>query len=389
MAKIQRELKKPKEKVVRFQPESKQQAKVSDPAYNIPYQNYYIDSFKLSIDANLLTSINIPENYILTDADTGAVLQEFKKNSLQLIYKNTSLWIGISRKQLNGMTYDKLMILFSSKVADNRYFYGIQKQNIIDVLMFLKDAGYINFTDISFIFKNLFTKDVDIKIDFRFNKEERERILEYNKILYDRFQFEKNECHLYKAIDNLGIQAFNRGRSTMAKPFVKFYDKLAELKKQNMPFYLTLPKEIQQELNTSFVYRLEYTMKDKKFFTKFGLSNRLEDVLEVRQSKWQEVGQTLLNTLFQYKAKKIRDNMKLNYIEKILSIQLFEDIQKRNISVHEARIKYVDIQPTKQQKYKAGLLFDKIYTSMTTNDAKETRNKYEFIHRFDKIFKLI
>ena len=359
---------------------------LKEKSIQIPYGRYCIDSFKLSIDVDKLDSVDIPENFILVSEDTGEEISHFKKNSIHLDYKNSSIYIGLFRRILKGIHYDKLMILFSSKVAGEYYFDGILKHHIIDVLEYIKTNGYIKYTNVSTIFKNLYTSDCDMKCDFKFNKSERENIAEYNKELSARFQFEKNELHKYDNQKMLGIQTFNRDRSTLAKPFLKFYDKTKEILNKHPEFFATLPESIRDEVINNFIYRFEYTMKNKKFFDKFGLSNRIEDVLEVSNDKWREIGKTFLQTLFQYKVKRVYDKSKFNYIESILALAMQENIHKHKYSVEHLRRMYTAVQDNRKTKYKASILFDRIYQNVIDNKAVELSNKYESIQALDKIF---
>jgi hypothetical protein len=50
---------------------------------------------------------------------------------------------------------------------------------------------------------------------------------------------------------------------------------------------------------------------------------------------------------------------------------------------------YTSVQKSKQQKWKASLLFDKVYNSITTGEARDIHCEYENIERFDKIFGIV
>jgi hypothetical protein len=357
----------------------------------IPFGKYRTDSFKLSIDTDKLRSITIPENFTIIDSDTGEELEQFKRNSFKVPYLNTHIYLSKFRSNLPKQTiqYERLVILFSSKVCGDSYFDGIQKHNVIDVLNFLKEKQYIDFTDVLEVYKNLYTKDHDIKVDFKFTHSEREKIAKFNLDLSHMFQFDKENCKVYKSQKELGIVAFHRDRTTLAKPFLKFYDKAKELNRKHPELLLSLPDSIRDEVLSNFIYRFEYTLKTKAFFTKFGLSNRLEEVFEVADSKWQEIGKTLLNTLFQVKIKKIRDTSKLSYSERILALYFFEDIQKNNLSPMAVKSKYTSIQKTKDQKYKAGLLFDKMYQYIAEDKNNDIMNDHESIKHYYTVFGFI
>ncbi len=353
---------------------------------SIPSGEYCIDSFKLSIDKHHFLATNIPENFTLIESDSGAIISEFKKNSISVKYGDTTVYIGLFKHILKKVCYEKVLILFSSKVCGSEYFGGIKKHHVIEVLEFLKEANYIDFKDVNSIYREIRAKDLDIKMDTVFDKKIREKASGWQKELKERFQYEKNEIHTYNSDKNFGLQAFGRDRSTLSKPFVKFYDKTKELLNKHQDFFKTLPKAIQNQVRTKFIYRYEFTMKDKRFFDKFGISNLLQDILEVPNTKWREIGVSLLNANFQAKIKKIRDTTKLKPIERILALQFHIDIHENKLSPMQIRTKYVSPQKGKLAKNRAGKLWEKIYQYESQDHSKEVANSYKDITYFDNIF---
>lgn len=360
--------------------------------YSIPFGKYCIDSFKLLIDTEHFKSVNVPENFIELSSDTGEQIREFKRKSIQIAYNNTTIYVGVFRKILRQKTIDKVAILFSSKVAGDNYFNGITKGDVLQVLQHIKNCGYFDFDDIETIYKNLYSKDVDVKVDFRFDLSDRDKINDYNRQLQDRFIHNKEHLHRYTGTNKLGIQTFNRDRTSKTKPFIKFYDKTSELKTKHQDFLSSLPDDIKMEISDNFIYRYEYTLKDKEFMANFGIINRLEDTLEVVQDKWREIGKTLLNANFQVKMN-IRKNIgKLTPTEKILALMFFELYQKHNVSLMDIQTMFTSGQTEKKAKYLSKKLFEKIYSHVSFDNAKEVEQlaeKYETIKKFDVIFGLV
>jgi len=122
----------------------------------IPIGDYCIDSFKLSIDKHFFKSTNIPEHFTLIESSTGAIISEFKKNSLAVKYGDTTVYIGLIKHTLKKVCYEKVIILFSSKVCGAEYFGGIKKQHVIQVLEFLKKSNYIDFSDVNGTIESVF-----------------------------------------------------------------------------------------------------------------------------------------------------------------------------------------------------------------------------------------
>jgi hypothetical protein len=362
----------------------------------LPYGKYCIDSFKLLIDKEHFKAINIPENFIEISADTGEQIREFKRKSIQIPFNNTTIYLGAFRKVLRSKSIDKLAILFSSKVAGNDYFHGITKPYVLDVIQHIKDAGYIDFDNIETIYKNLYSKDVDVKVDFKFSSGDREKINSYNKELEHRFVFPKEHIFRFGGKDGysergLGIETFKRDRSTLARPFLKFYDKTTEIRAKHNDFLLSLPDDIKKEISESLIYRYEYTLRDKEFMAKFGVINRLEDVLEVAQDKWREIGKTLLNANFQAKMINKRDLGKLTPTEKVLALMFFELFQKHNVSLAEIQTMFTSVQESKKSKYRAKILFEKIYGKVSLDNAREVEElseRYKNIREMDMLFGL-
>jgi len=358
----------------------------------IPYGKYCIDSFKLLIDTEHFKSVNIPENFIELSADTGEQIRAFKRKSIQIAYKNTTIYVGVFRKILRQKTIDKVAILFSSKVAGDNYFNGITKSDVISVIEHIKNCGYFDFDDIQAIYKNLYSKDVDVKVDFKFELSDRGKINDYNKELQNRFIHDKEHLHRYSGLNKLGIQTFNRDRTSKSKPFIKFYDKTSELKTKHQDFLSSLPDDIKMEISDNFIYRYEYTLKDKEFMANFGVINRLEDVLDVVQDKWRDIGKTLLNANFQVRMNVIKNTGKLNPTEKILALMFFELYQKHNVSLMNIQTMFTSCQNNKLAKHRAKNLFEKIYGKVSlenTAEIEQLSERYETVKRFDVIFGMI
>jgi len=216
-------------------------------------------------------------------------------------------------------------------------------------------------------------------------------VKEYNKALRERFNGVTENFHLFDSKkQGFGIQTYERDKSTITKPFLKFYDKSKELTGKSYEFFNTLSAYIQSEVQDNFIYRYEFTLKDKRSFDKFGINNRLEDVHEVLESKWREIGKAFFNTNFRTKVKKPRDLSKLRGVEKTLALYFTEDI-KRGLTVTQIKDKYILPQKDKKQRYRMSLLFERIYyfSAVDNENTKEIRHTYELVNKWDKFFGLI
>jgi len=333
----------------------------------IPFGKYCIDSAKFYIDKDIFSSVNIPENFVLTDADTGEIIDDFKKNSLSVPYKNHKIYISNVVKYLKNNKsenfIEKVMFYFPAKVSDD-YFGGITKQVIYDVIEFIKRKGYWDFTNIDKVFKAIYVKDLDVKMDRKYKRLDLVELKEWNKTLAERFNGDAEDFHSFDSKkQGFGISTFDRSKATITKPFLKFYDKSKEVKK-DMDFFNSLSPLVQEDLIQSLVYRFEFTMKEKSFFDKHGLSNRLEDIFEVQQDKWNEVGRAFLRYCFEVTLKPPRDVSKLRPIEKILML-LTLDLHEEGWTTTDIRSRFVDTQLDKKQKQRMRVLFNRIWYSAT------------------------
>jgi len=355
----------------------------------IPYNKYCIDSAKYYVDTELFTQINIPSNFILIDSDTGEQLNNFKRSSLEIPYKNHKIYIATVKKQLKQTCINKILIYYSSKIAGNQYFNGNTKELYIEVLEYIKSLGYLSFELAENIFNGTYVKDLDMKMDMKLRIKDKNEITEYNKQLKDRFNGNASDIAVFNNnARGFGLMANNRATATITKPFLKFYDKSLELITKNADFTNTLSEYIRNEIDFNFIYRYEFTMKNKSFFTKFGLTNKLSELLLVSNEKWIEIGKYFLNANFQVIIKKPRDTSKLRPMEKVLCTYFMQDINN-GMNITEIKNKYVTSQSDRKSRYRMGEVFERVYYYCTVGNVKEITDKYEIVTKWDKYFGII
>ncbi len=365
----------------------------------INYWNYHIDSGRFYIDKDKLKSVTLPEHQTLIESDTGNIIDEFKKTSIAIPYKDHKITISNMIKVLpNGNTIEKVLIYLSAKVCKN-YFQGITKQDYFDVLDYLKSIGYIDFDSAYQVFRNTYCpKDIDFCMDMRFSKEERIEIREWNIHLKDDLFNGTNQedCVVFpkkgssSSRNGFGIQTYERDFSSPSKPFIKFYDKSLEIKLEKNKLLLdSLHPAIRNEINDCFIYRYEITFKDSKFFEKYGLSNRFEDLLAVPQIKWNEIGNAFMKMNFE-PILRPRDYSKLGPIEKILALYFEENLQEGK-SLNDIKAKYVRQEDTKQERLRMKKLFEKVHykvTNQRNDESSQLMSSYKRMLKYNKIFNL-
>lgn len=357
---------------------------------------YLVDTAKFIIDKDLFAEVNIPNRFILSNADTGEVLSELKKSSFQIAYKgdyiylaNVSKTLGNNRQQ--KIFIEKVFLWFSPKVFGEKYFGGITKEGMIEVLEFLRESGYLIFDDVKKIFKGIYVKDLDIKIDRLLKPTDRDKIDEYYKGLKERFNGSSDDWHYFNnKKQGFGIGMWERSKSKWSKPYSKFYDKNAELKSQkNNDFYNSLSQEARDEISKYFIWRYEFTMKDNEWFKKHNISNRFEDILYVSQSKWNEIGLWFLKQAFD-KQKRFIDKTKMSLDERT-KMGLILWLHRLGQSKGAIRSYLLQLAKDKQEKYRQGKRFDRYWTMATTPNqySADMYARMENISKWDRYIGLI
>lgn len=363
----------------------------------IPFNKYFIDSSKFYIDYDLLLKVNIPNEFLLVDKIEGNVIDDFKRNCLNLPYKDHKIYLAIEEKytqnrwkpELAHKLWKKVMFYFPAKINPLGYFSGITKQMVIEVLTHIKSLGYIDFENIESIYDQIELKDLDIKRDMQFNWSDKEKIVKYNNSLSDRFNGYPSE---FKSFNNkangLGIQTYNRNNSTIKKPFLKFYSKSDEiLKKANEDLFNSMSLEVQEICKSYLIYRYEFTIKKINFFNHFSISNKLKDVLEISQDKWKEIAKYYLNTNFQIEIKTPLDVSKLKNIEIIMCLMIYDLIQLGR-SIKEIELMFLNDTLHREQRKRNKKLFERCYyyASVPNEQTRELLEKYNTIKALDEFF---
>jgi len=356
---------------------------------SIPYQKYFIDSGKFYIDASVFSAVKVPRNFTLVDSDTGEAISNFKKNSLEIPYKDHKVYIALVKKQLKQITIDKVLIYFAAKVAGKDYFSGIQKHHFIEVLEHIRSIGYLEFKNAAEIYDQVFVKDLDIKMDFCFDNQAKDEIRKYNHRLKELFQGSPDQFHLFDSLkQGFGVSTHERDRASITRPFIKFYDKRQEMIDKNRELYDSFPDHLRDEIRDNLIYRYEFTLRDRTFFKKFEISNRLVDLHLINQDEWREIGRALMNMNFQVRVRKPKDMSALRPVEKLICLWFKEDLE-RGLTALQIRDKFVTIQKGKMQRSRMAQLYDRIVYHVAQDHAKEIRDDYEMIQKYHKLFGLV
>jgi hypothetical protein len=349
-------------------------------------RGFCIDSFKLIVDQDIFTKVDIPHNFKVFDTDTGEITEEFKKNSIPVEYKNSRIYIAAYTKVLRGIEYSKLCLLFSSKPCSD-YFSGIRENDIKNVLNFFKKTGKLDFDDVNTVYEEFRFKDLDIKQDLIFPFGSGDKIKEVNKRLKNYFVHNPERCNIARA--NIGLQANHRDNSSFTKPFIKFYDKQAELRKKHPDFYNSLDLDIRRDLSNTFVYRYEFTIKDKTYCDGLGITDKISDLMyliENNQKKIQEIALYMYNANFGVpKMKPCKQGLSPSEMK---DLYMFHRLHELGVSIDEIRDMYTRPYTTSKHRDRGIQQFNKIYAFATSvnDENKRIRDDVELMAQFFSYF---
>jgi len=362
----------------------------------IPYGKFCIDSSKFLIDKDLFTEVNIPDRFTLVNADTGEVLKEWKANSFEIAYKSHKIYIANVRKVLgnkhqNKMIVDKVLIYFTAKVFGEKYFEGITEAGMSEVLEFLKSEGYLIFDDIKKIIEGIHCKDLDIKIDLKRGNKERKQVDNWFKDLRGRFQGQPEDIKHFKYDEanpkkknGFGLQVWSREKSTLTRPFAKWYDKSIEcLSDKHKEWYNSISKELQREIKNNFILRWEFTCKDIKFFRVFEMQDTFSGLLYTSHSKYASATRYIFKKAFEEKPKRIKDISKLTLEERFKMILILFLHEKKDMTKGGLIKLALSIAKDKGEKYRMKKRFER-WWSIATTPHQYTAEAFALVENVNK-----
>ena len=195
--------------------------------------------------------------------------------------------------------------------------------------------------------------------------------------------FFTDNCTVYNGKNNgLGITANWRNNSSATKPFIKIYNKSIEIQDKHNDFFSLLHGSIQNELMYNNILRYEYTIKDKDYCKKFGITNKLKDLFDLSQDKLREIGQYMYQANFGIVLKKHKPSGKLSPSDKKMCILIYA-LHQSGTDMIAIRDMLMDDTGTKQTKYKDKKYWEKLYYYVTVGHEREVRNDFERIKEWN------
>lgn len=264
-----------------------------------PPSSFTIDSFKIRIPLNSEGAANAPVvfdpnlnvTYLVVNETTGEVISR-KENNVNYHEENgVKTAYGLEQIGTRAGSSLYLTIKVTAKHLRSSYFDGITKDTVLDLYRSLMRIRAFSFT-----FEQFLAGEVT-DIDFCRNL----KIANWQAVRSYLIDFTRKTAETnkgYKVTDkpeNKGIQWGSREQANGKAPYVKIYNKgLHARHDDSMKTFVE--KYLDPSTFTDDLYRLEFTLKNKKHFAKYGIkSSQLRSFLDLTQEKIQVIAYDVMS----------------------------------------------------------------------------------------------
>jgi hypothetical protein len=244
---------------------------------------WLVDSLKIRIPIERVTILCSGLNDVVVSysKSTAELLSESLETSIRNDLDGVRTAFAVVKESLDGRrTATFLTILINAKMLGKRYFDGITIETIGAIYDYIINLKMVSFTHEAFMDGECV--DVDVRKDFQcsdesmvqvFTRLESNYISRNNKIDTGHIPF-RNKVRWH------GLQ-FNKRTTTsfLTSPFMKIYSKHQDaMDSKHADFFKCHGIKVPYDL-----WRVEYTIKNKRHLRHVGMGNRLRDVLSTSQ----------------------------------------------------------------------------------------------------------
>jgi len=262
-----------------------------------------IDSLKIRIPLNRVQILDegIREVVANVSTRTGEVLQEKENTRSSRDEHGIKTEFSIEKRATQFETVQYLIILVNAKQLKERYFEGIKGKNIAQLHSYLVGLGVVQFSLKEFLRGEC--TDIDFRKDFTAKEDEMKEAFDFmhgnSKASTD---YDKGSKLFWKK-DNKGLQ-FNKRNTTKVRtaPFLKIYSKTLDLLHKSNVFALSHFDTIPQDL-----WRLEFTIKNKKHLDSFGHGNSLSELISLTADQIETMSTKSLKAVLNQKTRELKE----------------------------------------------------------------------------------
>ena len=265
-------------------------------------------SIRLPLREVKILDNDIKALYTTISEESGEVVKTEKNNKIQKEYRGIKSKFSIEIQfNKSNIREEHLVIIINSKMLKRRYFEGITSDNISEVHSYLMEQKAVSFN-----LETMLTAqavDIDYKRDFT---AKRESVVKALTILKDnaKASTEINKGVLpfglkegYKG-DNIGLQFNKRDTTSISTaPFMKIYHKTGDLLTKSNLFALVHLEEVPNDL-----WRVEFTIKNKKHLAMHKMGNTLGELLSTPQVVIEEAYNKTLQAILNKRLKEAVSN---------------------------------------------------------------------------------
>jgi hypothetical protein len=262
---------------------------------------YSVDSLKVRIPLSRanITDESIRQMVHRVVDETGEVLESKENTQASRDAKGIKTTFSIEQRATEFDTIRYLVILVNAKQLGKHYFEGIRTFNVRELYDYLMSLGVVQFSLREFL-KSECT-DIDFKKDFYATDDEMKEAFDLMQANSQPSADYDKGNKLFWRRDNKGLQ-FNKRTTTKIKtaPFFKIYSKTLDLLGKSNIFALAHFGDIPRNM-----WRMEFTIKNKKHLASFGHGNTLSDILNLSEDQIEHMGETSLKAVLN---KRVRES---------------------------------------------------------------------------------
>ena len=265
--------------------------------------NWAIDSLKLRMPLNRVKVLDEHIREIIANVSTrtGEVLEEKENTRSSRDEQGIKTEFSIEKRATQFETVEYLIILVNAKQLKQRYFEGIKAMNVAHLHSYLVGLGVVQFSLKEFLKAEC--TDIDFRKDFTAKEED---MKEAFNVMHGNAKastdYDKGSKLFWKK-DNKGLQ-FNKRNTTKIRtaPFLKIYSKTLDLLHKSNVFALSHFDIIPQDL-----WRLEFTIKNKKHLDSFGHGNSLSELISLTAEQINAMSTASLKAVLNQKTRELKE----------------------------------------------------------------------------------